>query len=315
MFTAAERPNRHGASVTRIVLVNGEMILFGRSGRGGLRVDGAPGSWLTALNAEAAVRGTNVRAASQDLEHELHGGIGASRAAAVQHLGWRRLSLYADYSQPDVIDQDAAQMVERIAGEPEVVVTRGDHEATISLPHPAVCECVDDLARLGWITYLLDGQLREALFLDVLPVALTPVPSFGARHPLGLEVTIPGGSSTGVQSGRYRYQRDGHHLTPVGPSEAGLLSPSEIRLSFVAEWERVQWRYRHSAAYDMVWLDLGHLQGQVSLIEDHVPGVIELEHAVGRRLIEPQRQDDLRNSELATWTVRFPQRIPKESRR
>lgn len=174
----------------------------------------------------------------------------------------RRARHYHDYASPTVYAEDAARMRARLVTEPPPAPEPAVAGPVLRLPHPAVSGPWSPLAALGHLLFHGFGLLRPATFLDTLAVQLRPVPSFGARHPFDAVVVLPPGTEFEAPPGRYRYLPSRHSLVHTGGVPA---TRPAARLEIRAVYERVQWRYRHAFAYEMVLLDLGHLRQQLRL--------------------------------------------------
>jgi hypothetical protein len=180
-----------------------------------------------------------------------------------RQLLMRRARRYADYSSAAVFTDDTKRMA-RFAAEENPPPLEGTAPGPkLTLPHPAATDPEGELDRLGHLMFFTFGLLRPARFLEILDVQLRAVPSFGARHPFDALITIPHGMATVAPPGRYVYLPSHHQLAYIRPTHD---HGDAWQLDILAVYERVQWRYRESIAYDMVLLDLGHLTHQLRAV-------------------------------------------------
>jgi hypothetical protein len=85
-------------------------------------------------------------------------------------------------------------------------------------------------------------------------------PSKGARHPFDAYLLDAAGVI--YEPGQYYYCPKRHRLYGVDSNKTPEISPDKdksIRLYLLINFERYQWRYRHSWAYKDIFFDLGHI--------------------------------------------------------
>lgn len=189
---------------------------------------------------------------------------GGSLAEAWTYLSLGESVGFLDYARPDVFETDAAIMRAYCeASPPPPVYTTYEGAPRIRLPHPATAPPMDAAGKLARLLFGAFGRLREATFLETLPVLLKPVPSQGARHPL--EAYVWAGSASCLDPGLYHYAVAEHALelldSPAAPPPGG-----GTLLAITAVFERVQWRYRASWNYKEIFYDLGHVQANLGLL-------------------------------------------------
>jgi hypothetical protein len=170
----------------------------------------------------------------------------------------RRYRRFHDYSDSLVFATDHSLMEGYLSQSAPPALEHHIEGNRIQLPHPAVKNVRGPLSSISWLLFAGFGRLRPARFLDLLDVQLKMAPSDGARHPFDAYVRVPVGQS--IPSGVYGYIPSAHSLVEV--PAAGVVpmeGPLDYTVHVKAIFERVMWRYRHSASYESIALDFGHL--------------------------------------------------------
>lgn len=180
---------------------------------------------------------------------------GSPAESAARYMATKKAVRFLDYSDPEVHHHDRAVMERYLKDGPPPPVDAAPSGARIELPHPAFGLADTGAARVGYLLFSGFGTIRRARFLDLFPVLLKPVPSKGARHPFDALLRVR--DSSLFDAGLYRYLSTAHALAVKsrGPAEPGPAAT----LTVLAIYDRVQWRYRESASYKDLFLDLGHL--------------------------------------------------------
>ncbi|MDF2940536.1 MAG: nitroreductase [Gammaproteobacteria bacterium] len=190
----------------------------------------------------------------------------------VNFLHFREGIKHADYSSSTVFNEDKDEMKTYLtSSEIPKLFKNYDVLADIQLFHPAHGAPLTKQQKISTLLFYAFGQLREATFLDLLPAMLKMVPSKGARHPYDLYLIDNNGKI--FSPGFYYYRPDKHCLELIRniSSKTGKDKPNSLlQLFIVVNYERYQWRYRHSWAYKDIYLDLGHITEMLNLASQHL---------------------------------------------
>ncbi|WP_187654801.1 hypothetical protein [Xenorhabdus sp. PB62.4] len=180
------------------------------------------------------------------------------------YLCGKSILFHADYSDPDIYNQDRHQMEQFLNISPSPpIYSANSFIKTGRLPHPAFYpsgyQPKTQFEKLGFLLFWTFGKLRLASFLDVLDVVLKAVPSKGCRHPFTIIVTI--------NNSIYEYNIRYHSLNLVSSEKSNTVNFfALIRVKW--NFEQFQWRYRHSWAWKDLFFDLGHLNEQARFVAE-----------------------------------------------
>ncbi|WP_340613235.1 hypothetical protein [Xenorhabdus thailandensis] len=205
---------------------------------------------------------------------------------------------HANYSEPDVYNQDRYQMERYLnISPPPSTYLMNSHIKTGRLPHPAFYPSgykpITKFEKLGFLLFWTFGKLRLARFLDVLDVVLKAVPSKGCRHPFRINVTISNNNYVEI----YEYNMRYHSLILVSSEPCdGQNFFAFIRVKW--NFEQYQWRYRHSWAWKDLFLDLGHLNEQARFVAQTLELNLSIDY-----LIDAQDPHLLIDETAITWCL------------
>ncbi|MDX8000177.1 hypothetical protein FE394_13440 [Xenorhabdus sp. Reich] len=182
------------------------------------------------------------------------------------YLCGKSILFHADYSDPDIYNQDRHQMEEFLNISPPPSIYSDNSFIKVGrLPHPAFYpsdyQPKTQFEKLGFLLFWTVGKLRLANFLDILDVILKAVPSKGSRHPFTIFVTI--------NNSNYEYNMRYHSLNLV----SSVKKNTKKFFAFIrVKWnfEQFQWRYRHSWAWKDLFFDLGHLNEQARFVAERL---------------------------------------------
>ncbi|EOG8708437.1 TPA: SagB/ThcOx family dehydrogenase [Bacillus paranthracis] len=171
---------------------------------------------------------------------------------------------HADYSKPDIYKEDAEDMKRFLQESSYPDITKSYlHNLFINLPHPATSTGTESLWELGNLLFWSGGRLRNATFLEVLPVMLKPVPSKGARTPFEFYLSV--GENCKLPQGLYHYNVNNHYLSYIGEIKTDI-SEGNYTLFITAIYDRYQWRYRSGWAYKDLFFELGHVKETINFV-------------------------------------------------
>jgi hypothetical protein len=186
-------------------------------------------------------------------------------SAVLRDYQFANISQAVDYADPAAIDEDIRLMYRYAEADrpPAVLVELPAGAFRVPLPHPVLDPAGHPLDRLGRCLFLTHGVLSDTA-IGPLPRTRRVPPSHGAAHPFDLLLT----TARDVDAGSYYYDPGEHCLVLLADdtTEHGDDVILDIRLAV----ERVQWRYRTSAVYPTIFLDLGHLLETLELVSAEV---------------------------------------------
>ncbi|MGG3662501.1 hypothetical protein [Bacillus gobiensis] len=183
---------------------------------------------------------------------------------------------YVDYEQESVFNSDFKLMKKYIKNEDYPSIQKRFDGVHFQLLHPAYFKREGNL-ELAFETkvkkkkipltyesfsrflFFSFGALREATFLNILPILLKLYPSNGARHEFELYLSIAGLSW--FPNGLYHYNCMNHHITLI--KKLPEKEPKHVKLFVSMVFERMQWRYRQGWAIRDIYLNFGHLSQHV----------------------------------------------------
>lgn len=187
---------------------------------------------------------------------------------------------YSDYSKDDVSSQDKQKMIKynNECNYPEI--TKLYTGEKYKLKHPSMYKLpkmkkIQDIMNCnsilnstviskdllsGFLFYLFGSQ-RVGTFHDFMPVLCKSYPSNGARHILDLYICLK--DLSWIDDGMYYYNPIEHTLILISDQS---IKEKGITLIVTVNYERMQWRYRHSWVYRDVLFELGHFYQHLKLI-------------------------------------------------
>jgi hypothetical protein len=166
-------------------------------------------------------------------------------------------TLFTDYSSGKALADDEHRMRQYIGKEGYPPLTITYEGPKIDLTHPSFPIPTRLTDKIAYLLFWGFGKLREATFFGLHPVYLKAAPSNGARHPF--EAFLICGRKSPFNKGIYHYNVVDHSLTFLTDFIPNVLLETGVILVISVCYERVQWRYRNSWAYQDLWFDLGHV--------------------------------------------------------
>ena len=184
--------------------------------------------------------------------------------------GSYQFSNYKDYSDSDVHEVDQQRMVSFLKEScPPSYWSSECLGKFVSLPHPAFYPenhiGSSFFEKLAFLLFWTFGAVRFAKFLEVLSVPLKTVPATGARHPFFAEIVFNIDKPTEIVA---MYDMRLHGLLIEGNDSIEIADECTIRVVLIFDF--FQWRYRSSAAWKDLFLDLGHLNEHAKFVVERL---------------------------------------------
>lgn len=177
---------------------------------------------------------------------------------------------YWDYSEAEVLQRDAADMLRFLAQDPPRSVM---FEAVESTDLATASEPLQALAALAHQVFDTRGTAR--FHHEVVDRKM--IPSIGARHGLGAYLLHRFGGAR-EEAQWVRINEDGSNVALCGASSCQVDGRGE-HLLICANFERYQWRYRSAWVYQCIYLDLGHALAALKLLARRQGLCLVFEHA------------------------------------
>lgn len=168
-------------------------------------------------------------------------------------VDFRAGTQYFDYSDPSTIERDARDMINYEQSSPRRYV---DEDTS---PVQKVLNPDNTTRELIYLCQTIFEAQEEVNFHHEI-VERKIVPSLGARHGINASLMSVEGDLDSMTS------RDDNstHIGQVKMPRAARRQQSHILLC--ANFDRYQWRYRHSWIYQCIYLDLGHVVAAMKLL-------------------------------------------------
>jgi len=232
---------------------------------------------------------------------------------------------YLDYSESSSDAQEEALMLayrsvtappssfKDYPGSPFIPLPDKSSESTLGGLDEASLPVVDRPLGLRWLSGLMRGSFgMNGVLTDLIQgdLLLKTHPSGGARHPIECYLAVD--RVAGVPEGLYHYSVRRHGLEVLDVraevSDIACITFSSIRFPVIALLtvlpERIMWRYRDSASFCVMMLDLGHAVENFSLACrcERLPHRISYD-VNGRQLAELLRLPFLREPPLVAVAI------------